>query len=132
MLDAIYIYRMMQGSKFDERDSLISSIPISLALPTPKYNRHKGCTCPDGWDGDHCEIQVNNVPSAVGELAHEVGEVLSANDIVWIAIGAIFVIFVLIYFRRYHVIKQRGKASTRRGRRKNQEMTSYSDTRDII
>jgi len=94
--------------------------------------KHKGCNCPDGWEGDHCEIQVNNVPSAVGELAHEVGEVLSANEIVWIVIGAILVIFVLIYFRRYHVIKQRGKASTRRGRRKNQEMTSYSDTRDII
>jgi len=89
-----------------------------------------GCDCPDGWEGEHCEMQV--YPTLTEEL-YELEETLSANDIVWIIIGSILGIFVIIYFRRYHMIKKKAKSSNRRGR-KNQEMGSNSrdGTRDII
>ncbi len=65
------------------------------------------------------------------EVAHEVGEALSGNKIVWLVLGVIIAVFCALYFRRYHLIKQQGKASRRR--RRNQEMTSFNDeTRDII
>lgn len=91
--------------------------------------KHRGCICPDGWEGEHCETLINKV--SVSEFAQGLNKVLSGNDIVWIIIGAIICIFVILYFRRYLRIKKQGKGSNRRDRR-NQEMTSFNDTRDII
>jgi len=93
--------------------------------------KHHGCDCPDGWEGSHCELQIKQVASVTGNIVKEAKEAFSGNDIVWIIIGGIMCLFVFAYFRRYHMIKQHEKRPNRR-RRKNQEMTSYSDTRDII
>lgn len=110
------------GGKCKERD------------PTSKF-KHVGCECPDGWEGEHCELRINNVVSMTQNIKKELEENLSGNDVVWILIGTIAGIFSIIYFRRYHLIKKRGKEkeSNRRGRR-HQEMGSYprNGTRDII
>ena len=66
------------------------------------------------------------------DVAHGVEEALSGNKVVWIVMMVIIGVFVALYFRRYHLIKQQGKANRRRRRNQNQEMTSINDTRDII
>lgn len=95
-------------------------------------SKHHGCECPDGWKGDHCELPIKKAGSSVPEeIAHEFKKILSGNDIFWIIMAVLAGIFVIIYFRRYHIIKKKAKSSNRRGR-KNQEMSSFTDTRDII
>jgi len=95
--------------------------------------KHGGCDCPEEWEGQHCETRSAASLSITKGIVHRVEDAVTANDIVWIVIGCIIAIFVLIYFRRYHYIKQQEKLKNRRGRR-NQEMRALSrnDAREII
>ena len=112
---------------------LVLTIRISIHRTVAIQCRHHGCECPDGWEGDHCELQIKKASSMASDVAEEVGEALTGNSIVWIILIVVMGIFVAIYFRRYHYIKQKGKRSKRRQRRNQQEMASFSDdTRDII
>jgi len=96
--------------------------------------KHHGCDCPDGWEGDHCELAIKKSASLAGDIAHGVAETLSGDKIVWIIIFSVIGIFSILYFRRYHLIKQRAKRGNRRRRKQHQqEMASYNDdSRDII
>jgi len=96
--------------------------------------KHSGCHCPENWEDPHCETRsALAAMSITQDIVHRVEDALTANDIVWIVIGTIIGIFVILYFRRYHNIKQQEKSKNRRGRR-NQEMRALSrnDTRDIL
>jgi hypothetical protein len=119
----------MHIANFNGHRDEISTILIFVSRTIAKYCRHHGCVCPEGWEGEHCEIQVKKVSAS--EFAQGLNEALSGNDIVWIIIGTIICIFVILYFRRYLRIQKEGKGSNRRDRR-NQEMRSFNDTRDII
>jgi hypothetical protein len=106
------------------------------------YCRHHGCECPEGWEGEHCELPIKEFGSSMpGEIVHEFQEILSGNDIFWIIMAILAGIFVTMYFRRHHLIKKKAKKASKRRYRKNQqenqqEMTSFTDTadasRDII
>jgi hypothetical protein len=73
-----------------------------------------------------------DIPSVTQEFVHKAEDAISANGVTWIVIGILVGIFVLIYFRRYYLIKKRGKESRRHGHR-NQEMGAFrDDTRDVI
>ena len=111
----------------------IPTSSISILRTFIFYCRHHGCECPEGWKGDHCELQIKKASSMTGEFAHEVGDALSGNKIVWIILVVIIGVFSALYFKRYHLIKEQGKSKRRR--RRKQEMTAFSDdttTRDII
>lgn len=122
------------GDGFTHGDSFCTNGGKCKERDPNSITGHHGCECLDGWEGDHCELQINKNNSMTSELAKEIGKVLSGDQVVWIIVISIMGIFAFIYFRRYHLIEQRGKRSNRRNRsRKNQEMAAFSDdTRDII
>jgi hypothetical protein len=124
-----------------------------------KQNRHIGCICPDGWEGDYCEIKIENIASLTTELIHDVEENLTAGKIVAIIIGVGISIALLYYFKRSLFSctnttnntnanninsNKRGRGRRgRRGRNKGMELSSSSaaaaaadgrndNTRDII
>ena len=124
---------MQRPRRLEECRNLILTTAISVSRTIVKRYRHHGCDCSDGWEGDHCEQAIQKASSALEDIAHGVGDALSGDKIVWIIVFSVMGIFSIIYFRRYHLIKQRAKASNNRRRRKHQhEMTAINDTRDII
>lgn len=108
--------------------------------------KHVGCDCPDGWEGDHCEMQIKNLGSLTTNLLREVEENFTVGEIVGIIIGVCIGMGLLFYFKRNilnnNKINKRKKRSRRRGRNKGLELSSSSatnaddggpnDTRDII
>ena len=136
---------------------LYKTIVHSYQQNKTKQNRHIGCICPDGWEGDYCEIKIENIASLTTELIHDVEENLTAGKIVAIIIGVGISIALLYYFKRSLFSctnttnntnanninsNKRGRGRRgRRGRNKGMELSSSSaaaadgrndNTRDII
>jgi hypothetical protein len=139
--------------------SFISTKQNKTKQNKTKQNRHIGCICPDGWEGDYCEIKIENIASLTTELIHDVEENLTAGKIVAIIIGVGISIALLYYFKRSLFSctnttnntnanninsNKRGRGRRgRRGRNKGMELSSSSaaaaaadgrndNTRDII
>ena len=75
------------------------TIQSFININKTKQNRHIGCICPDEWEGDYCEIKIENIASLTTELIHEVEENLTVGEIVAIIIGIGIGIGLLYYFK---------------------------------
>lgn len=96
---------------------------------------HNDCDCPDNWEGDHCEIKVQNLASVTEDIAHEIEKYLSKGEIIAIVIGVTAGLLLLAYIRRNWFGskgQQRSRGTDRRRvPNKKQETRPYSDTRNV-